>query len=312
MREKKSFAIRTKVLASDEVRKKYFLVFEGENTEKIYFEALSSHRNEIGISPIIDIVHLVRSYSEQGWSNPQKILKRVLSNLDESATGVITYETLLNFIMEYFYDEEILTSSRKDAQNMWATLRLICQDKLKKDMSDKVDDLQVVCMKVAEYFAKATDIKNIVRDVPKIIKKRAITYDENLDKICFIIDRDGKSFVPLQYAYVLNSCRKNGFGFYLSNPSFEMWLLMHFDEVFKLDKDLLLENPKVTSERRYAEHELRKLLKGYDKSKYNTAALMELIDNAIENEKKFCEDEEMLEKNIGSRVGVLVSEMRGA
>jgi len=41
MREKKSFAIRTKVLASDEVRKKYFLVFEGENTEKIYFEALS-------------------------------------------------------------------------------------------------------------------------------------------------------------------------------------------------------------------------------------------------------------------------------
>ena len=73
MREKKSFATRTRVHASDEVRKKYFLVFEGKNTEEIYFDAIDRNRNEIGISPIIDIVPVLRSYSEEGWSNPKKI-----------------------------------------------------------------------------------------------------------------------------------------------------------------------------------------------------------------------------------------------
>ena len=41
---------------------------------------------------------------------------------------------------------------------------------------------------------------------------------------------------------------------------------------------------------RYTEHELRKLLPGYRKSKYNTEVLMEHIDRAIINEKKFCEN----------------------
>lgn len=35
MREKRTFAERTKVLKSDEVIKKYFLVFEGSDTEVI-------------------------------------------------------------------------------------------------------------------------------------------------------------------------------------------------------------------------------------------------------------------------------------
>ncbi len=37
---------------------------------------------------------------------------------------------------------------------------------------------------------------------------------------------------------------------------------------------------------------------------------MDNIDNAIKNEKDFCEDEQMLESNIGSRIGLLIKEMR--
>ena len=36
MREKRNFAERTKALDSPEIRKKYFLVYEGENTEVIW------------------------------------------------------------------------------------------------------------------------------------------------------------------------------------------------------------------------------------------------------------------------------------
>lgn len=39
MRESRTFAERTKVLKSDEAIKKYFLVYEGKDTEVIYFDA---------------------------------------------------------------------------------------------------------------------------------------------------------------------------------------------------------------------------------------------------------------------------------
>lgn len=73
---------------------------------------------------------------------------------------------------------------------------------------------------------------------------------------------------------------------------------------------MLLQNPKVSARRRYTEQELRKLLPGYSKSRYPVSTLMERIDKAIENEKNFCEDAEELEHSVGSRVGLLMEELR--
>lgn len=49
MRERKQFAERTRVLASDEVRQKYFLVYEGAKTELIYFDAVAELREDLGL-----------------------------------------------------------------------------------------------------------------------------------------------------------------------------------------------------------------------------------------------------------------------
>lgn len=54
-----------------------------------------------------------------------------------------------------------------------------------------------------------------------------------------------------------------------------------------LDKAQLLENPKVTSKRRYTEQQLRVLLPGYSKAKYDAEKLIQKIDVAIANEKNF-------------------------
>ena len=56
--------------------KKYFLVYEGKETEEIYFEGVNQNRSMIGINPLIELVPVVRSYSEEGWSNPKKIVDR--------------------------------------------------------------------------------------------------------------------------------------------------------------------------------------------------------------------------------------------
>lgn len=47
MREKKTFAQRTRTRNTDEVRKKYFLVYEGKETEEIYFEGVNQNRSMI-------------------------------------------------------------------------------------------------------------------------------------------------------------------------------------------------------------------------------------------------------------------------
>lgn len=315
MREKRIFAERSKALPSDEVRKKYFLVFEGRYTEQIYFDAVNEHRDQIGIHPLIELVPVLRSYSEESWSNPRKILDRILQNLSETQSGQITYETLLNWVMEYFFDEKILTTGRAQAASMWAALTLICREKLHAEIADVVDNVEDACSEIAQYFSKERNLEHIVEDVPKIIRNKAITYADGLDKICFVIDRDRDSFVATpendQYTYVLNVCKEKGFGFYLSNPCFEFWLLLHFEDVKLLDQEKLLSNPKVTAERRYAEHELRKRLPGYTKAKYSVDKLIAHIDRAIKNETEYCEDAIELEHSVGSRVGLLIKEMRG-
>ena len=313
MRESRTFAERTKVLKSDEAKKRYFLVFEGASTEKIYFEALENARDDVEINPLIELVPIIRSYSEDGWSNPKKILDRIISNLEEEETGQLSYESLLNRIMDYLYDEKILTTSKVQAHALWGILEEGCEKILKKCLNDNVDNLVQDCNKLTEYLNQESDVVNIVDDISDIIRASNITYDNRLDKICLIVDRDKESFLALpqnnQYDYVLRTCQEKGFGFYVSNPCFEFWLLLHFDEVFELDRDKLLENPHVTAKRRYTEHELRKLLPGYSKSNYKTETLMKRVEMALKNEEEFCEELDRLREKVGSNAGKVIKEL---
>ena len=314
MRESRTFAERTKILASDESIKKYFFVYEGSDTELIYFDAINNLKQDIEISPLIELIPLVRSFGETGWSNPKKILDRVIRNLEESKTGCITYETLLNRIMDYFFEEKLITTSKKQAESIWKTLKWICEENLHKLLTANVDDIESKCNTIVELLQQESELINVVSDIAKIIKNSGITYSEGFDKICLIVDRDRKSFVSKpennQYEYVLNKCKENNFGFYITNPCFEFWLLLHFDQVHTIDKMQLLKNEKVSKKKCFAEQELKKLLVGYEKSSYNAEELVRNIDKAIVNEKKFCEDPEGLENKIGSNIGLLIEELR--
>lgn len=310
MRESRTFAERTKVLKSDETIKKYFLIYEGTNTEMIYFDAVRSLREEIGINPLIELVPVIRSFSEEKWSNPKKILDRIIQNLDESAKRTMTYESLMNRIMDYFYDTEIIAMSKVMAYNVCKTMQEVCKENLEKSLDDIVEDVEDACGVFVEYLEKKYQLENVISDISEIIENGGITYDKTLDKICLIVDRDKDSFVSGQYKYVVDKCKECGFMLCVSNPCFEFWLLLHFDEVLSLDKDKLLNNPKMNAKRRYAEYSLKIVYPGYRKSSYCAERFVKNIDIAIENEKKFCEDINELEHTVGSNIGVLIEEMR--
>lgn len=259
---------------------------------------------------MIELIPIIRSFSEEGWSNPKKILDRVIENIQESKEQSISYESLLNRIMDYLYEVKIITTSKVLARNIWKTMKQICVEKLNKSLSDVVEDVNATCDMLINVLKEEYEVANIVEDISDIVKDGGLTYEEGFDQICLIVDRDKESFVSEQYSYVLNKCKEKGFQFCVTNPCFEFWLLLHFDEVFELDKEKLLDNPKVTAKRRYAENELRRIYPRYNKSSYQAEALVKGIDKAIENEKKFCEDAEGLKETVGSNIGVLITQMR--
>ena len=267
-----------------------------EQTQKIKFEFLD-----------LQVFQVISRYVE---IDGRPYVMEMIQNLDESAKRTMTYESLMNRIMDYFYDTEIIAMSKVMAYNVWKTMQEVCKENLEKSLDDIVEDVEDACGVFVEYLEKKYQLENVISDISEIIENGGITYDKTLDKICLIVDRDKDSFVSGQYKYVVDKCKECGFMLCVSNPCFEFWLLLHFDEVLSLDKDKLLNNPKMNAKRRYAEYSLKIVYPGYRKSSYCAERFVKNIDIAIENEKKFCEDINELEHTVGSNIGVLIEEMR--
>jgi hypothetical protein len=313
MRERKNFAERTRISKEDRTRKKYFLVCEGNRTEGIYFNTINELKDKIGINPLIEIISIERTYTEEGWSNPKKILEQLLKDLEEIENGKISYKTLVDKIIEIIMEDEKISSK---------ILKEISSEKMIENIKNDIESLDNIVENVEEdcefllnmiikkLFLTIEEIPNILETVLKNIENKQITYSEDIDKMCLIVDRDKKSFKEEQYNYVKEECKKKNFKLYVTNPCFEFWLLLHFDEVHLINKEELLENKRASSKVRFVESELKKYFP-YNKNKYNAELLIEKIDLAIENEKRFCEDIERLKNELGSNVGLLIQELKG-
>lgn len=63
-------------------------------------------------------------------------------------------------------------------------------------------------MIIKKFFLTIEEIPNILETVLKNIENEQITYSEDIDKMCLIVDRDKKSFKEEQYNYVKEECKK--------------------------------------------------------------------------------------------------------
>ena len=313
MRERKNFAERTRISKEDRTRKKYFLVCEGNRTEGIYFNTINELKDKIGINPLIEIISIERTYTEEGWSNPKKILEQLLKDLEEIKNGKISYKTLVDKIIEIIMEDEKIFSKISKEISSEKMIENIKNDI--ESLDNIVENVEEDCefllnMIIKKLFLTIEEIPNILETVLKNIENKQITYSEDIDKMCLIVDRDRKSFKEEQYNYVKEECKKKNFKLYVTNPCFEFWLLLHFDEVHLINKEELLENKRASSKVRFVESELKKYFP-YNKNKYNAELLIQKIDLAIENEKRFCEDIEGLKNELGSNVGLLIQELKG-
>ena len=312
MREPKIFGKRKG--DTREVNIKYILLTEGTETEPQYFGAIEENKGLLEIPPIIKIIPLERSHGEECWSNPKKILDRLLLNIEETASEKITYNTLLNGIIDCLYYSEYLNKHQEKIPELKDFLNQIYQDILKITPDDFVEDKEATVTKVTEFLAKEKPriCELIIKNISDALNEQSIPYAPDIDKICLVVDRDPMSFTSSQFDYVKNTCATNNVQFYISNPGFELWLLMHSSNFATMKDDLAAKFSTMTPPEflDHTESLLKQEFDGYNKSKLKTHPFMQAIDTAIANEKMFTESVDALKNDMGSNIGLLIQEMR--
>lgn len=311
MREDRTFGNRTKIRLSDEVNRKCFFFCEGQETEPIYFAKLKELKNEIGISPLIDFIQIEKPRGED-WSNPKKMLDALCLDLSKE----ITYNTLINAMIDCLYTSDYLVKHRDKIKEFSDLLVSFMHEELNVAETDIVKDVNHTTKAVYDFFNQQRPrICNIIMsNVTDILNNYEITFDKEIDYLCLVVDRDPESFTEFQFDDVLKTCKQNNFEFLISNPNFELWLLLHFDDIHDLDNEKLLKNEKINpgskSSIRFIPNELRKCLGTYKKSRYDVTLLIKNIDKAIKNEKNYCESLPELKNELGSNIGVFIEKLR--
>ncbi len=143
----------------------------------------------------------------------------------------------------------------------------------------------------------------------KSLTEGKFTYIENFDKVIFIIDRDPQNLKEEQLNEFINNCKENEYFVCLSNLAFEIFLIMHSDKIFDIDRKEMLENRREKRRsKRFLEVKLSQIF-GCNKRNIDFEKFKPNIKKAIKNEKKFCEDLETLKTELGSNVGKLLDTM---
>lgn len=68
-------------------------------------------------------------------------------------------------------------------------------------------------------------------------------FDMYIDKVCIIFDRDYRKLEE-SLDTIFDLCSQHGISVIMSNPNFELWLLMHFPNIKQYSSEMLLENKK--------------------------------------------------------------------
>lgn len=270
---------------------KFFIASEGSNTEPMYFDKL----NKSIISENVTIINILRDYVDKDKSNPAFIAGLLGDFLDNSGEE-ITKNELKRKIKNWEHENPNRINVDKTILKL-DELYPKDNDRIKNEL---LEDLFMELFKGEIY-------EDLAKNFISYFKSQDVTYSPTVDTLNMVVDRDKESFIDKQYDTVVKFCKENNVNLFISNPNFEFWLFLHFDEVESEDNNVLLENKKI-GKKRYIEKRLNQLFK-YNKKSFNFKILEPKIKTAILREKNYEEDIEKIKNNLGTNVGKLVKKI---
>ncbi|MFA8341389.1 MAG: RloB family protein [Rhodothermaceae bacterium] len=106
------------------------------------------------------------------------------------------------------------------------------------------------------------------------------------DELWLVIDRDKQSWEADEISQVAQSCCQKKYFLAISNPCFELWLLLHkkkLSDYSENEQISLFENKRVNKTRTKLEQELKDVFGSYNKANLRTQDYIPYVNTAIQN-----------------------------
>lgn len=256
-----------------------FLSVEGTSTEVDYFRFIEEYREQFGVDNIIH-VEVLRKYDTK--SDPYS----VLDLLEE-------YVQLRN---DKTFADELETFKLRNFDT--------------KFINAYVTDPSSVTLKDRRRFEAVLNEERI----DLLYLKFLDTYHGDDDIFGIVIDRDAKSHTEKQINDIINKCRSKKYKWFITNPCFELWLLLHVSDVTveyadSLDEILAngldIKGNSHVSNLLYEKTKQRKTIQRKNFIKY----YLPNTDTAIARAKKISKPDELIKK-LGSNIWELFDLLR--
>lgn len=297
LRVRKTLGIRSNTIKK-EPNKKFIFAFEGEKTEKQYFEGIEKNRIELGIKDIITIESLERKDSTR--SNQLAVVKDV----DSYLKNIVICQSCNENIKAQL--ESILDSYKNDLGDIYEEIELLLSNIFKNN--NYRENLKLFIQKLFQLIDDCSSLDELIDNIKSFSDD--LEYEKDFDIVCIIIDRDRHSFTEIQYDQVINICRDNNYKLGITNPCFEFWLLLHHTDCKEYSKEEILNNYRKTKyTKNFLEKCLTKKLGSYKKNKLRFDVFKNNIKTAIKNEKLYCNDIIDLKNEVGSSIGSIISQI---
>lgn len=163
-------------------------------------------------------------------------------------------------------------------------------------------------LKVLPSLTNASAPNQVLARLDKFLENYDTDHD---DQFWIVIDKD--KWTDKMLSSVAQTCsQKKNYFMGLSNPCFELWLLLHIEDISKYSpKDLiLLFQNKKNNGVPYLKRKMRELMGAYSESSYNAKAIIKNIGKAIDQAKNLDRTKQhRWPQTLGTRVYRLAQEI---
>ena len=215
-------------------KKIVFLAVEGDLTEKSYFQKVSKY---LLVNKIVKIE--VLGHKKEGYSSPKQLID------------------LLKECKNLRNNEDIIPKK--------IYCELCSEQQLEDTLKEKIESHVPLTKKEKNSLNNMLLAKEIDIAYRSFIKE----YEAEYDIFAIIFDRDQGSHTKDFIKNCVDLCISNNFYFYITNPCFEFWLLLHVSDIkkeySKEELQKMLQNVKVSNRHTYLSEQVSKKVGHYKK-----------------------------------------------
>lgn len=253
-----------------------FLSVEGDETERTYFQNL----NEYLDTDLIQI-EVLRHRRGDGYSDPVHVIELLEEYIDVRQGDLIPDELPTQFTQKY------------------------SKEFIQKYLAGNSE------LTIEERNQFSGDLLKIGIDIE--YRRYLQSFRQDMDYFAVVLDRDCGSHSKQLMQECLDKCNQHGYGYFVTNPCFEFWLLLHLCDVkseFSPEElEMLHSNPTISKKHTKVSYEVSKRAhhtKTISSTKFKSLYYPN-ISQAIKNSERFSTDFPDLFDNLGSNLSKLLN-----